>query len=745
MSSLKSKINTKKEAFKLVHDPAHLFHLLYTKYGDIEEDYNILIINPLIYNKFSHINSIFKENLYVNNIKEFLRRQYNKKETKERIPKLADYYKNYYTYFCRPYLLNYFSANLLHNYFNNQAEIFYKNNYSHTEQKKNIEENAKKSNSISSFDNDTDNNIIFDKRNKYIIDNNTDKNKNSISLTFDNSIKESKGLVTKRSYNDSSVIIFNNFIKELSLDRNKNNNNIIKEENNKKNDNEKIADNLKGKEEDKTGMLDDIFKKIDLNNDDKYTEGIKEQINLININKIKDKSNQLVDEINNTGSDIFKEINNNNKKLALKLSRNVSKLEELKNNKNILNIKQNVLYELSSDNMDSNKRTKYKLNKNNNKDNEKIHKVFIQNSNNKNILKIKQMSDKKISNDKHLEYRNNSKKEKDIMKIKEFMTIKSTKNIGQTNQIKTFKLIKYPLSNYKKTKNEKIESKKNNTIFVKSKSTKSNKKINVLSKLSNDLLKKENIKNYIKNSDKLINSNKYNILFRNEFGSKKSKTSDKLTNTKNIYLQNSKTSKKVVISHKNNLSYFKNEYEQNNLLNSLKSFKSEHSQEKRNSDLIAKNFLFKNYTNRKMLIRKNINNINEKSNGLNTFKNFLYISRNKNKNILKTFNSKSIPLSVSQSKNGDLLNNNFKTFNFINNKKIYITNLKMYNNNYQNEKIDEILKNSKIISNSLDKSDKNKNKLFNSVGIDFKNGLFSPINLKKNFNFNKNIIKKIKK
>ena len=74
-------------------------------------------------------------------------------------------------------------------------------------------------------------------------------------------------------------------------------------------------------------MLDDIFKKIDLNNDDKYTEGIKEQINLININKIKDKSNQLVDEINNTGSDIFKEINNNNKKLALKLSRNGSKLE----------------------------------------------------------------------------------------------------------------------------------------------------------------------------------------------------------------------------------------------------------------------------------------------------------------------------------------------------------------------------------------------------------------------------------
>ena len=35
-------------------------------------------------------------------------------------------------------------------------------------------------------------------------------------------------------------------------------------------------------------------------------------------------------------------------------------------------------------------------------------------------------------------------------------------------------------------------------------------------------------------------------------------------------------------------------------------------------------------------------------------------------------------------------------------KKIYITNLKMKNNNYRREKIDEILKNSKIIINNLD-------------------------------------------
>jgi hypothetical protein len=52
-----------------------------------------------------------------------------------------------------------------------------------------------------------------------------------------------------------------------------------------------------------------------------------------------------------------------------------------------------------------------------------------------------------------------------------------------------------------------------------------------------------------------------------------------------------------------------------------------------------------------------------------------------------------------------------------NNKKIYITNLKMKNKNYRREKIDEILKNSKIISNNLDKHDNKTNKIFINIGI----------------------------
>ena len=238
-------------------------------------------------------------------------------------------------------------------------------------------------------------------------------------------------------------------------------------------------------------------------------------------------------------------------------------------------------------------------------------------------------------------------------------------------------------------------------------------------------------------------------MFRNYLNSKNSKTSDKLSSLNLIYFKSNNNKKKnLQISQNNNLSFFKNEYEQNNLLNSIKSFSSDKSREKRNSNLISKNFLFKNYTIGKTLINKNINN--NKTNAIINLKNCLYISRNKNKNIMKTFHSKSIPLSITQSKlNGkDLINNKFNVLSFktniIENKKIYISNLKVHKNKYQNEKIQEIIKNSKLKSNSLDKSDKNKNKDTNSYRIDFKKGLFSPINLKKSFNYNQDFMKKSK-
>ena len=58
--SLLNSIDTKLQAYKLVHDPTRLLMLLYSKYGDIEEDLNYLYINQILYNRPIHYNTIFK-------------------------------------------------------------------------------------------------------------------------------------------------------------------------------------------------------------------------------------------------------------------------------------------------------------------------------------------------------------------------------------------------------------------------------------------------------------------------------------------------------------------------------------------------------------------------------------------------------------------------------------------------------------------------------------------------------------
>ena len=112
--SLISKIDTKKEAFRLVHDPVKLLSLLYLKYGDIEEEYYLFWANQLIYNTSSHYNSLFKEFQLNISKDEYLKRYYKKYETTERIPMLSDYYKNYHIFFYKPVLRNFASYELLH-------------------------------------------------------------------------------------------------------------------------------------------------------------------------------------------------------------------------------------------------------------------------------------------------------------------------------------------------------------------------------------------------------------------------------------------------------------------------------------------------------------------------------------------------------------------------------------------------------------------------------------------------------
>jgi hypothetical protein len=57
--------------------------------------YNVKIINDIIYNENTHIVSIFKDYLIMDDISEFLKRRYASFETKPRLTKIYEFYNKY--------------------------------------------------------------------------------------------------------------------------------------------------------------------------------------------------------------------------------------------------------------------------------------------------------------------------------------------------------------------------------------------------------------------------------------------------------------------------------------------------------------------------------------------------------------------------------------------------------------------------------------------------------------------------
>ena len=191
MDEALNKFNTSVEARKLVKDPTKLFSLLYSKYGDIIEEYQISLINQIIYKCSTHLNIQYQEIRYDNMFLEFLRRFYKKKEVKERVPNLYEYYKNYHLFYLKPTLRNIYYVKLLHNYQDKKAEIFYKNNYSKSSNDKtNTEENTITS-SLSSSDHYTDYRVIFNTKVRKMLEGRKD-NDTSISVELSKIKKEEK-------------------------------------------------------------------------------------------------------------------------------------------------------------------------------------------------------------------------------------------------------------------------------------------------------------------------------------------------------------------------------------------------------------------------------------------------------------------------------------------------------------------------------------------------------------------------
>ena len=363
-------INTKFEAYRLIHDPTQLFSLLYSKYGDIEEDLYLQYINQLIYNIPTKFNCKFKEIKYNDIFFDYLKRIYHKKESINRIPKLSNYYKNYYLFFCRPTFRNRILGKLILNYEDNKAQIFYKNNYQESKNKKVSEKsiskgknnNKSKSNkksisfSFSSLDNITNNKIIFDKETRKILDRNeTEYNNfyNTLNLETSKSsivINNNNCLLSKRSLNDS----FEKCIYAIVNYQNKKNKNNIKNKNEQKPENK----NYKRKNVIINNINSNLFKYK------KCKKKIKKQSenqNNSNINNNQKKYSIFIDKkLKNLGIKKITRVNSNfnNNNILLSSKNRKNSLFSLSNNNylsNRINILSNSIINLKSNKKEKNK------------------------------------------------------------------------------------------------------------------------------------------------------------------------------------------------------------------------------------------------------------------------------------------------------------------------------------------------------------------------------------------------------
>ena len=72
-----------------------IYKLFFKKYSKLPNNYNIIIVDNIIYNEKSHIVSTFKDRLIIDDDGEFLKRYYKKKESDIRLPKFYEYYDLY--------------------------------------------------------------------------------------------------------------------------------------------------------------------------------------------------------------------------------------------------------------------------------------------------------------------------------------------------------------------------------------------------------------------------------------------------------------------------------------------------------------------------------------------------------------------------------------------------------------------------------------------------------------------------
>ena len=117
---IKVKIKTFKELKKIA---MNRIHQRYGAKSKLKYQYIGFIMENLIFNKNTHLVSTFKDYMIWDYVEEFLKRFYNDKESGERVPKFASFYKNYLKFFCIPTFKDIFCNEMIHNFSEKKSGI----------------------------------------------------------------------------------------------------------------------------------------------------------------------------------------------------------------------------------------------------------------------------------------------------------------------------------------------------------------------------------------------------------------------------------------------------------------------------------------------------------------------------------------------------------------------------------------------------------------------------------------------
>ena len=135
-----NKYNKKTNLFVIEKKIMTKFNIKYKIKYNSRKIYNDLIMYTLLFNKNTHLVSLFKDYMIFDYVDEFFKRYYTDTEITERLPQFSIFYKNYLTFFCQPCFTSFKYNNLIQRNREKKAELFYNKNFREKNKESNEDE-----------------------------------------------------------------------------------------------------------------------------------------------------------------------------------------------------------------------------------------------------------------------------------------------------------------------------------------------------------------------------------------------------------------------------------------------------------------------------------------------------------------------------------------------------------------------------------------------------------------------------